>query len=316
LTLWNSYSFFVTYASLDGFKPSTTFQHSQECENVLDKWLLSKTRNLISHSTQHLEKYELASVTRLISVYMDGLSNWYIRRSRKRFWKSENDVDKNSAYETLYYALVSLTKVLAPFMPFVTDEIYRNLTGEASVHLSDWPKINEKLRAKQIEEGMDLVKQIVELGLSARNEKGIKVRQPLAKLSVSAQETKLPEELVKIIAEEVNVKKVEFKKAKVVSVKLDTKITTELRAEGIARDFVRAIQEGRKKAGFNVEDRIKTHWMTGNSELANAIKSQQKYIAKETLSVEFNEGNAETQYSETIKFSDVEVWFGITRAKK
>lgn len=318
LTLWNSYSFFVTYANLDSFKPAGLASSETEkvkSTNILDKWLHSKTNALISNVTEAMEKYELATVTRLLTEYMDELSNWYIRRSRKRFWKSENDTDKNGAYETLYLALTTYVKLLAPFMPFATDEIYQNLTGEDSVHLADWPISQKKLVDQKTEQQMDLARQVVELGLSARNAKGIKVRQPLAALEVTSSEAKLPEDLVRIISEEVNVKRVNFKKGAKISVKLDTKITPELRAEGIARDFVRAIQDGRKKAGFNVEDRINTNWLCGDAELASAIKTQKEYVAKETLSLKFEEGNAKAEYDEKVRFGDVEVWFGISRAK-
>lgn len=311
LTLWNSYSFFVTYANLDGFKPTGKI----DSKNILDKWLFSKTNMLVSSVTEAMEKYELSSVTRLLTEYMDELSNWYIRRSRKRFWKSENDSDKNAAYETLYFALETYVKLLAPFMPFTCDEIYQNLTGDDSVHLADWPKAYKKLVDEKTEQQMDLARQVVELGLSARNEKGIKVRQPLAALEVTSDQAKLPEDLVRIIAEEVNVKKVNFKKGTKVSVKLDAKITPELRAEGIARDFVRAIQDGRKKAGFNVEDRIETIWEAQDPEVKSAIEAQKEYIAKETLSIKFESIEKKTEYVGSVKLNGVEVWFGISRAK-
>lgn len=311
LTLWNSYGFFTTYAVLDGFKPTGKLTQ----KNLLDRWLVTKTNKLILEVTESLENYEIAATTRLLSSYVDELSNWYIRRSRKRFWKSENDTDKNAAYETLYFALTTYVKLLAPFMPFVTDSIYQNLTGEASVHLADWPKADKKAIDGDIEEQMDVVRKVVEAGLAARNVSGIKVRQPLAKLSVTSPVAKMPEDLVRMIAEEVNVKVVDFKKGKAVSVKLDTKISKELKAEGIARDFVRYIQDGRKKAGFNVEDRIETIWEAGDKETREAIEAHKEYIVKETLSVKFESAKKKTEYVEKVLLNGTEVWFGISRKK-
>jgi isoleucyl-tRNA synthetase len=318
LTLWNSYGFFTTYAVLDGFKPTGKLGG----KNLLDKWLITKTNKLVLEVTESLEKYEIAATTRLLSAYIDELSNWYIRRSRKRFWKSENDTDKNAAYETLYFALTTYAKLLAPFMPFVTDSIYQNLTGEESVHLADWPVADEKEIDKNIEEQMEVVRKVVEAGLSARNVAQLKVRQPLAKLSVTSPVEKMPEDLVRIIAEEVNVKEVEFKKGKEVSVKLDTKITPELKAEGIARDFVRFIQDGRKKAGFNVEDRINISISTSDELIRKSLFDHWETISHEILfegkgdSVEFG-GNKVSghEYEEEVKLNGAQVWFGISRKK-
>lgn len=312
LTLWNSYSFFVTYANLDKFKPSGKLNS----KNILDRWMVAKTQDLISHVTQEMENYELMPATRYLAEYIDGLSNWYIRRSRKRFWKSENDTDKNAAYETLYFALKTYVTLLAPFMPFVTDEIYQNLTGEQSVHLADWPILNVKLKDKGLEADMELTKKIVEAGLAERNEKGIKVRQPLASIAVTGAGVKdLNKDLENIISEEVNVKKVMLKKGSGLIVKLDTKITPELKAEGLARDFIRLIQDARKNAGFNVEDRIETYWQTADKKTSVAIEGQSKYIAKETLSVKFGNTRSKTTYEQTVKLDVAEVWFGISKNK-
>jgi len=342
LRLWNSYSFFVTYATLDNFVPTGDI----DSKNQLDKWMISKTNNLVIKTTALLEKYDILKATNVLKDYIEELSNWYIRRSRKRFWKSENDSDKNAAYETLHYALVTYTKLLAPFMPFVTDEIYQNLTGQESVHLADWPKAETKFVENKLEVDMELVKKIVEAGLSARNEKGIKVRQPLTSILVTGPEvTGLNNELQNIICEEINLKKVMLKKGSAVNkkairqytksknvvldvqdvefksfienptlkVELDEKITPELKAEGIARDFIRFIQDGRKKAGFNVEDRIKTSWETKDKKVADAIKSQEKFIAKETLSAVFVAKKTKHTYGQEIKLDGAEVWFGISK---
>lgn len=206
LPLWNSYSFFTTYASIDKWEPAA--KHTQS-ENSLDKWLVSELELLTKNLTAELDDYNLQKATEPIAKFIDSLTNWYIRRSRRRFWKSENDKDKNSAYSTLYFCLVKLSQILAPFTPFIAEEIYTNLTGEESVHLSLWPKFNSKLVNLKLSKEMDLAQQVVALGHSIRSEKKIKVRQPLSEVKIV-----LPEGLKgisvdhSIIAEELNVKKV------------------------------------------------------------------------------------------------------------
>lgn len=316
LRLWNSYSFFMMYASLDNFIPKGKLNS----KNLLDKWMLSKTNTLVGDVTDALDKYDISLAARLLTEFIDELSNWYIRRSRKRFWRSEDDADKEYAYETLYYVLTTYIKLLAPFMPFVTEEMYQGLVmsvdkkASESIHLAEWPKASGK-SDKKIEGQMEVVRKIVEAGLSVRNEKGIKVRQPLASLAAKSIYAKIPKDLENIILEEVNIKTLKLSKGSGVGVKLDTKITKELKAEGIARDFVRAIQDGRKKAGFNVEDRIETYWDTNNDSVTAAIISLSDYIAKETLSVKFEQGKSKGEYSEAIKLDGEEATFAISRKK-
>ena len=313
LTLWNSYSFFVTYASLDNFEPKGKLS----TDNVLDAWILSKTNELVVTVTDKLDKYELSAATSEMTEFIDELSNWYIRRSRKRFWKSENDGDKLAAYEALHYVLKTFSQLLAPFAPFMSDEIYQNLTGEESVHLSDWPKVDIKLIDKENEVQMRVVRLAVEKGLSARAEASLKVRQPLSKLAIHT-DVKLSPEMQLIVAEEVNVKNVEIAKAKKtgLEVVLDTKLTEALRSEGYARDFVRAIQQARKNAGYEIENRIKTNWHSESKALSDSINEYHEYIAKETLSLELSPGKADdVEYEQTVKFGDSEVWFGLKRAK-
>lgn len=320
LRLWNSYSFFITYAKLDGFEAKGDLGS----ENVLDKWLLSVTNQLISDVTKALDKYELSLAAKHLTEYIDELSNWYIRRSRKRFWKSENDTDKLGAYETLYFALKTYVQLLAPFMPFITENIYRNLTDGESVHLSEWPKYDKLLVSKVIEQAMANTREVIERGLSERAVAGIKVRQPLAKIIVKS-EMRLnkgdttgimdySEGMSNIIKDELNVKNVEFKKADEFSVELDTKLTPELKAEGIARDFVRLVQDARKKAGFNVEDRIKLAYNTDEKDLISAIKVQSEYITKETLALEISDQKGEYEYTAEAKLDGREIWFGVKRA--
>ena len=264
--LWNSYSFFVLYANVDDFKmpDKKDFKNST---NLLDKWMMSELNMLIKGVDENMEKYELSKAVRLFPKFIDNLSNWYIRRSRKRFWKSENDDDKNNAYQTLYIVLVELSKLMAPFTPFIAEEIYKNLTGNESVHLKYFPKADESLIDEKLNEEMLLTRRIIESGLSMRSLYKRKIRQPLSKLSYATKnDKKLEDFFVALIKDEVNVKAVELKEYKnhqkehntspEISVELDPEITEELKLEGQAREIIRHIQEMRKEAGYEVDNRI------------------------------------------------------------
>jgi isoleucyl-tRNA synthetase len=180
LPMWNTYSFFTTYANIDKFTPTGKSGRN----NPLDVWMISETNKLVADVTKGMETYEITDATRPIVKFMDNLTNWYIRRSRKRFWKSENDGDKLEAYETLYEVLVTLSQVVAPFMPFITEEMYKNLTGNESVHLSDFPVPDTGLIDTQLNEDMDLCQKIINLGLSLRTNSKMRVRQPLKSISI------------------------------------------------------------------------------------------------------------------------------------
>jgi len=161
LPLWNTYYFFTTYANIDNWDFAASSYTKKE--NQLDKWILSELNKLIKDVQQAMDNYTLMNATKYIVEFMDNLTNWYIRRSRRRFWKSENDNDKIQAYETLHEVLVKLTQVLAPFSPFITDYIYQDLTKKESVHLSDWPEYDESLIDEKLNEQMQLAKNIVSL---------------------------------------------------------------------------------------------------------------------------------------------------------
>jgi isoleucyl-tRNA synthetase len=218
LTLWNVYSFFVTYALLDEWQPGESgAMEPDEIENDLDRWLLSELNTLTRDVTYSMESYDVLGATRPIQNFVDTLSKWYLRRSRRRFWKSESDSDKETAYATLYLALTTLSKLLAPSMPFLAEELYQNLVcsvdreAPESVHLADWPAYNEQLIDEKLNTDMRLVMRLASLGHSARNQAAIKVRQPLAEASFSVgslKETQALEEYAAIIADELNVKKV------------------------------------------------------------------------------------------------------------
>lgn len=277
--LWNSYSFFILYANIDGFEAKS---EKPKAKSLLDKWIISELNVLIKGVDQKMEGYDLTGSARLFPKFIDHLSNWYIRRSRKRFWKSENDGDKNEAYATLHYVLVKLSKLMAPFTPFMAEEIYKNLTGEESVHLANFPVADESAIDEKLNEEMQLVRNVISEGLQLRSAAKIKVRQPLRELRITNDE--LRNEFVEIIKEELNVKGVVFGAEKI---ELDTEITEELKLEGQAREVVRAIQEMRKEAGFEVDNRIKVAY-SGGDEIFAKFKD---LIAKEVLADEISTGS-------------------------
>jgi len=212
LTLWNTYSFFVTYANIDDFEPLESVSDFVP-KNKLDRWMLSELHSLIKEVTENMDQYNLPKSVRPMMDLVENLSNWYVRRSRRRFWKSENDADKSEAYQTLHIVLVELSKLLAPFMPFIADEIYQNLTGEDSVHLADWPKANESLIDSGLNTEIRFLRLIVNLGHSVRSKVKIKVRQPLSMVKVALPEGVSPELILSqeaVILEELNVKKLEI----------------------------------------------------------------------------------------------------------
>lgn len=284
--LWNSYSFFALYAAIDNFKPADSEQKMAN-NNLLDKWIISELNILIKNVDESMEKYELNKAVRFFPKFIDNLSNWYIRRSRKRFWKSENDDDKNNAYQTLYVVLTKLSKLIAPFTPFVSDEIYRNLTGKESVHLDNYPKADESLIDEKLNEEMNQARNIVSEGLQLRAKAKIKVRQPLRELRITGYS--LQDRLVEIIKEEVNVKNVIFIDGEEPKLYLDTEVTEDLKLEGQAREIIRNIQEMRKEAGYDVDNRIKIAY----NGLSTVFEKFGEMIGKETLANSLDKGKME-----------------------
>jgi isoleucyl-tRNA synthetase len=276
--LWNSYSFFVLYAEIDNYDPAKAGELGEK-NNLLDKWIISELQLLIKDVNQNMEIYELTRAARLFPKFIDNLSNWYIRRSRKRLWKSENDGDKKEAYDTLHYVLVTLSKLMAPFTPFVSEEMYKNLTGEESVHLVAFPETNENLTDEKLNQEMSQVRNIISEGLQLRAKSKIKVRQPLHKVAIKSEVSS--GELLSVIKEELNVKEVVINKEMEGEVSLDTEITPELKLEGIAREIIRSIQAMRKEAGYEVDNRI----YVGYNGLSDVFENPElgSLIAKETL---------------------------------
>lgn len=209
-TLKNTYNFFAIYANTDDIDPRT-FNVKYEKRPEIDKWLLSKYNKLVLNVTKYMNEYDLTNTVRSIQEFVgEDLSNWYIRRNRRRFWSSELDDDKRAVYNTTYEVLVGVCKLIAPIVPYVSEEIYQKLTGEESVHLTNYPKVNKKYINESIEERMDLVRNLISLGRNIREEVKIKVRQPLSEALIDGKNEKLIADLIPLIEEELNVKNVLF----------------------------------------------------------------------------------------------------------
>ncbi len=382
IPLWNVYNFFVTYAKLDGWQPNDSNQLSALSGqlSVLDKWILSRLNEVVARVTENFEDYDAYRATLAVQDLIEDLTNWYVRRSRRRFWRSEHDADKDAAYATLYHVLVTLTKLLAPVTPFVTETMYQNLVrgvdadAPESVHHCEWPVADESASDQTLLDEMDLTRRIASLGLAARDSAQLKVRQPLARALVHVSESAtermsestpyslLPTPMLDIIADELNVKSIEFvqeagalvqykvlpnlkllgKKLgklvpatraaldaadadaivakinagenvllsvegqeielspeellvqteqaeglavaadKLITVGIDTAISEELAAEGLARELVRRIQNMRKDAGFDISDRIVIYHQAEGA-VYRVFKAWGEYIKAETL---------------------------------
>jgi len=292
LILWNTYGFFANYARLDGFDPAGAAVPVRE-RAQLDRWLLAELAVTIADVEKAMEAYDPPTAARRLEAFVLDLSTWYVRRSRRRFWKSESDADKRSAYQTLYQVLVNLTQLLAPFMPFVSETMYRNLAAgrhgnPESVHLSDWPAAAPEWRDEEMRRQMAVVRRLVATGLAARNTAGIKVRQPLRAVTIA--ERPLDPGLEAILLEELNIKAARYQ-GEGGGLALDTEISQELKLEGLARDLVRKIQELRKQSGFAIDDRIRLFY-EGDGVLAEALERWRDYIATETLAVAVARGAA------------------------
>ena len=218
ITFWNVYSFFSTYASVDGFNLNDHGKLDQNNLTILDRWVLSKLHILIKNGKSFLDNYDVASLVVSFDTFIEELSNWYIRRNRRRFWKSEDDQDKFTAYATLYHVLVNSIKCIAPIIPFCTEKMYENLVvnldsdAPESVHLCDYPLHDESLIDQDVIEKVDSLKRVVELGRSARNQSKVKIRQPLSKVSYAIENDDMSnfiDQYKDVILDELNVKSIE-----------------------------------------------------------------------------------------------------------
>ena len=325
--IWNMYDFFTLYADVDQWDSSLKAGElpsdpSEDLTNPLDRWIVSRVHQLTQEIDHHAQAYDLPNALKPVLPFLDDASNWYVRRSRKRFWKSEDDADKQQAYRTLHYVLVQLSLILAPFTPFLAEELYRKLVGGASVHLCDWPAAGhiDELAV----EDMAKVREAITLGLAQRAEAGIKVRQPLASATVSkvfrvGKPTDEYQAYIDIIIEELNLKDVkllDIASQTEVGIELDLHITPKLRAEGVMREVVRNIQQARKQAGLEVDDRV-TLWLeTPDEYLSTVLKNQQltEVIKAETLAQQLNHGASEDGFQAKVSVEGAELVISLRKA--
>ena len=326
--IWNMYDFFTMYAEVDGWEFDGELKDPLgELTNPLDIWIVSRLHQLVAEVERHMDTYNIPDALSPILPFLDDASNWYVRRSRRRFWKSEDDGDKNDAYRTLHYVLVRLSYILAPFTPFLAEELYHNLTGDdESIHLKDWlaaGAVNEQALAD-----MARTRELINNGLSLRMKKdehqvSIKVRQPLQCAAYAG--AKLAEYYEQIMAEELNVKEIRWIESldehladydvtegviKPESwVEINKHLTPELKREGLMREVVRHVQSARKKAGLQVDDRIMLQLTTDDEQLRQAINEHAEVIAAETLAT-FGQSDA---YSTTVAIEGAELQITLQR---
>jgi isoleucyl-tRNA synthetase len=336
LPLWNVYSFFVTYANIDNYNPLDSSHPAPVAE--LDRWILSELNELVASVKNDLDAYDLTSAGRRIESFVSVLSNWYVRRSRRRFWKSENDEDKLAAYDTLYHCLYTLTSMLAPFVPFLAEAMWGNLVisvdknAPESVHLAAFPEADITMIDTELAASVQLAIRICSLGRSARSQAGIKIRQPLQSIKVLLQNSAEEERLERVknqILEELNVKTVTVARSQeelesenmrmsadnLYSVAIDTRITPELESEGLARELVRRIQTMRRQADFDIADRIITYYQ-GDEKISAVMQEHDSYISRETLSADIlNELPDEEACIESFKLDGHEVVLGVKKQK-
>lgn len=328
LTLWNTYSFFVTYANLDGYVPGPADPAPVD-RPILDRWILARLAEVVDRVATSLDRYDANDGCKTLEGFVDDLSKWYVRRSRRRFWKSGNtatggdaDLDKRSAYATLYEVLVTVSRLLAPFMPFVSERIYRNLMGVAdgasgdetvSVHLADFPSVHTEWLEPSIIAEMGRVRRLVEDGLFAREEAKLKVRQPLAAVTIKG--AKLSPDLEAIVCDELNVKKVTYaeKSGEFESVALDTDVTPELKREGLVRELSRKVNDLRKQSGLALDDRILL-FVKGGDEMRQAVDEHTDHLAQETLARAVTSGASDDAvHTWEGRVADGDCWIGISK---
>ncbi len=259
LILWNSYKFFVDYASIFNWSvpKQSIFENNQKL-SILDKWILARMTELTIDLQSSYDKFDTVTITKLLRDFIvNDFSTWYIRRSRDRVSNNSNQSDRQNCLSVIYYVLANYSKLLAPLAPFISEEIWKNLTSKESVHLENFPVADKELLNNTFIKDMKTVREIVERGHAKRKDAEIKLRQPLSKITYSTAK-QLSEETEKIVAEELNVKKIEYKKTsrKKLEVELDIKITPQLKKEGEARDLIRQIQQLRKDSGMTLKDKV------------------------------------------------------------
>ena len=328
--IWNMYDFFTMYAEVDGWEFYGELKDPLgELTNPLDIWIVSRLHQLVTDVEKGLDDYNLQDATKPILPFLDDASNWYVRCSRRRFWKSEDDGDKNDAYRTLHYVLVRLSYILAPFTPFLAEELYHNLTGDnESIHLKDW--LPAGAVDEQVLADMSRTRELINNGLSLRmkqdeHQASIKVRQPLQFAAYAG--AKLAEYYEQIMAEELNVKEIRWIEnldehladydvtegaIKPESwIEISKHLTPELKREGLMREVIRHVQSARKKAGLQVDDRIILQLTTNDEQLRQAIDEHAEAIATETLAV-FGEVH-DNQSTATVEGAKLEIALAVVK---
>ena len=297
--VWNMYDFFTMYAEVDNWDWNGKLEDpSAELTNPLDIWVISRVHELVNEVERAMNEYDMSSAVKPILPFIEDASNWYVRRSRRRFWKSEDDGDKDNAYRTLHYVLVRLSYVLAPFTPFLAEELYQKLTGGESVHLQDWlpaGHVNELVVSD-----METVREYVNQGLSLRAANKLKVRQPLAAVTIPKAGQFV--DFADILKDELNVKAVVIGD----ELSLDMVLTPELKREGLMREVIRNVQTARKAAGLNIDDRIKLVLTTSDKELALAIATHKAEIMSETLASTL-EDTGDKSYRTDVKIEGTDI---------
>ena len=326
--IWNMYDFFTMYAEVDGWEFDGELKDPLgELTNPLDIWIVSRLHQLVAEVERHMDAYNIPDALSPILPFLDDASNWYVRRSRRRFWKSEDDGDKNDDYRTLHYVLVRLGYILAPFTPFLAEELYRNLTSDnESIHLKDWltaGAVNDQALAD-----MSRTRELINNGLSLRmkqdeHQVSIKVRQPLQSAAYAG--AKLAEYYEQIMAEELNVKEIRWIESldehladydvtegmiKPESwVEISKHLTPELKREGLMREVVRHVQSARKKAGLQVDDRIELGIISSDTEIAQAVDVFADTIKAETLAVKLGSATDDMEkYDVKVDGKPVEIY--------
>ncbi len=298
--VWNMYDFFTMYAEVDGWEfKGDLSDPTEQLENPLDQWIISRMHQLTQNIEKNMDGYDIPNAVKPILPFIEDASNWYVRRSRRRFWKSGDDTDKNNAYRTLHYVLVQLAQVLAPFTPFLAEELYQKLTGGESVHLLDWPSVGHI--NELVVQDMETVRDYVNQALSIRAKERLKIRQPLASVTVPTLGEFVNFE--DILKDELNVKKV----VQGPELTLDLVITSELKREGLSREVIRHVQNARKQAGLNVDDRIVLSLVTADSELQTAIDEHVDVITSETLARSLDKDSYEYKATVGVEGTDLVV---------
>jgi isoleucyl-tRNA synthetase len=314
MTLWNSVVFFETYTKGMKFTDKVVAG-----KNPLDKWIISRLNNLTKEVTEKLEQYDAVSAARSLEGFLaEDLSNWYIRRSRKRFQKPASKTELKEAGQTLYYVLINFCKIAAPFTPFISEAVYQRMRSKKdpeSVHLSFYPQFEKKLDKKELEEQMAKVKDVATLVLAERAKAKIKVRQPLSLLKIKGEKGSIAKGLLDIVKEEVNVKQIVLAPDLVSAFELDTNITPELKEEGTIREVLRQIQQMRKEAGLKPEDIISIKFKGGDI-LNSVLSKNAKNAAKEVVAKSFDlkgEKPEKFKLEKTVKVDGEELWLGIKK---